>query len=86
GVPVIIDDALGHSDPARLPKLWAALRNAGEGCQVIVLTCEEARYRGVSGAKLVQLGPGSSAASELAALDQNPEVTIHSARNGSTIR
>lgn len=56
GVPVIIDDALGYSDPDRLEKLGAAFGVAGKDCQVIVLTCEPGRYRGVGGAKVVSLG------------------------------
>lgn len=56
GVPVVIDDALGYSDPGRLEALGAALSVAGRDCQVIVLTCEPSRYRGVGGAKVVSLG------------------------------
>jgi exonuclease VII small subunit len=56
GVPVIIDDALGYSDPDRLEKLGAAIGVAGKDCQVIVLTCEPGRYRGVGGAKVISLG------------------------------
>jgi DNA repair exonuclease SbcCD ATPase subunit len=55
GVPVIIDDALGYSDPGRLEQLGAAIRVAGNDCQVIVLTCEPGRYRGVGGARRVSL-------------------------------
>lgn len=55
GVPVLIDDALGYSDPDRLAKLGAALGLAGRDCQVIVLTCEPGRYRGIGGAKVVSL-------------------------------
>jgi len=55
GVPVIIDDALGYSDPSRLERLGAAFGVAGKDCQVIVLTCEPGRYRGVGGAKVVPL-------------------------------
>ncbi|OJU86044.1 MAG: hypothetical protein BGO11_04190, partial [Solirubrobacterales bacterium 70-9] len=55
GVPVIIDDALGYSDPSRLEKLGAAFDVAGKDCQVIVLTCEPGRYRGIGGAKVVSL-------------------------------
>lgn len=56
GVPVIIDDALGYSDPDRLEKLGAAFSVAGRDCQVIVLTCEPNRYREVGDAKVVKLG------------------------------
>ena len=55
GVPVVIDDALGYSDPDRLEQLGAALGVAGRDCQVIVLTCEPGRYRAVGGAKIVSL-------------------------------
>lgn len=55
GVPVIIDDALGYSDPGRLERLGAAITVAGRDCQVIVLTCEPGRYRGVGGATVVSL-------------------------------
>ena len=55
GVPVIIDDALGYSDPGRLERLGAAITVAGRDCQVIVLTCEPGRYRGVGGAKVIPL-------------------------------
>ncbi|MEI7761424.1 MAG: AAA family ATPase [Thermoleophilia bacterium] len=56
GVPVIIDDALGYSDPGRLEALGAAFTAAGRDCQVIVLTCEPGRYRGIGGAKTMTLG------------------------------
>lgn len=55
GVPVMIDDALGYSDPGRLQRLGAAITVAGHDCQVIVLTCEPGRYRGVGDAKVVPL-------------------------------
>lgn len=53
---VIIDDALGYPDPDRLQHVGAALGVAGKDCQVIVLTCEPGRYRGVGGAKVISLG------------------------------
>ena len=56
GVPVIIDDALGYSDPGRLEALGAAFTAAGRDCQVIVLTCEPGRYRSIGGAKTMTLG------------------------------
>jgi len=59
GVPVVIDDALGYSDPGRLEALGAAFGVAGRDCQVIVLTCEPGRYRHIGGAKVVPIGAGS---------------------------
>lgn len=55
GVPVIIDDALGYTDPDRLETVGAVLRHAGRDCQIIVLTCTPGRYRAVGGARLVSL-------------------------------
>jgi hypothetical protein len=68
---VLIDDALGYSDPARLEGLGAALSHAGRAGQVIVLTCMPDRYAGVGGAGVVRLEPrraeGSSSADEAVA-------------------
>ena len=55
GVPVILDDALGWSDPGRLETMGAVLRTAGEACQVIVLTCYPDRYAAVGGATVRRL-------------------------------
>jgi len=55
GVPVIIDDALGYTDPDRLETVGAVLRHAGRDCQIVVLTCTPGRYRAVGGAHLVSL-------------------------------
>ena len=56
GVPVVLDDALGFSDPSRLEAMGAVLRLAGEHCQVLVLTCMPDRYRHVGDADVVRLG------------------------------
>lgn len=60
GVPVVIDDALGHSDPDRLARLGAVFTAAtagGSAAQVVVLTCSPERYHGVGAATVVALGP-----------------------------
>ncbi|MFK7958059.1 MAG: hypothetical protein AB8B96_18325 [Lysobacterales bacterium] len=56
GVPLIIDDALGFSDPQRLKTLGAAIAAAGKKCQIIILTCTPGRFQNVGGAKFVTLG------------------------------
>ncbi|MDE2640611.1 MAG: hypothetical protein OXI03_08530, partial [Chloroflexota bacterium] len=56
GAPVMIDDALGWSDPQRLQSMCAAIAAAGKQCQVIVLTCTPGRYSHVGNAKVVNLG------------------------------
>ena len=55
GVPVILDDALGNSDPERLRAMGEVLAAAGEQCQIIVLTCQPDRYEHVRVAKVVPL-------------------------------
>ena len=55
GAPVMIDDALGWSDPQRLMSMGAAIAAAGKQCQVVVLTCTPGRYSHVGNAKVVSL-------------------------------
>ncbi|WP_130012778.1 AAA family ATPase [Serinicoccus sediminis] len=59
GVPVVIDDALGYSDPRRLQQMgrvFALARGtAGEDAQVILLTCTPDRYAAIPDAHTVRL-------------------------------
>ena len=55
GAPVVIDDALGWSDPSRLTRMGAAIAAAGRACQVIVLTCTPGRYAHVGNATVITL-------------------------------
>jgi len=55
GVPLLLDDALGHTDAERLAAVGPVLARAGETGQVIVLTCAPERFRGVAGARVVEL-------------------------------
>lgn len=56
GVPVVLDDALGWSDPARLQAMGSLLARAGSTTQVILLTCVPDRYAStVPGARIVRL-------------------------------
>lgn len=52
---LLLDDALGNTDPERLELLGAVLREAGEHGQVVVLTCYPDRYRHVGGAIRIRL-------------------------------
>ena len=54
-VPVVIDDALGFTDPDRLAKMGEVFDMMGERGQVIVLTCSPDRYDGVRGAHRIDL-------------------------------
>ncbi|MFV0318652.1 MAG: AAA family ATPase [Microthrixaceae bacterium] len=55
GAPVVLDDALGWSDPTRLEAMGAVLSTAANETQVIVLTCTPGRYESVGGAHVVCL-------------------------------
>lgn len=55
GVPVLIDDALGFTDPDRLAKMGAVFDTVGASGQVIVLTCTPGRYDAVPGAHRIDL-------------------------------
>lgn len=54
GVPFVLDDALGYTDPGRLQRLGALLGRTTDA-QVIVLTCVADRFRHVGGATTVRL-------------------------------
>ena len=54
-VPILIDDALGFTDPDRLVKMAEVFDTLGEHGQVIVLTCTPARYDGVTSAQRIEL-------------------------------
>ncbi|MGO9929701.1 MAG: AAA family ATPase [Mycobacterium sp.] len=54
-VPVVVDDALGFTDPDRLAKMGEVFDAVGAHGQVIVLTCSPGRYDGVKGAHRIDL-------------------------------
>ncbi len=53
GVPLVIDDALGFSDPSRLETMGAAIAAAGRQCQIVILTCTPGRFMHVGSAEVV---------------------------------
>ncbi|MFT3663053.1 MAG: AAA family ATPase [Gordonia sp. (in: high G+C Gram-positive bacteria)] len=53
GVPVILDDTLGYTDPERLSAMARVLGSAADDAQIIVLTCTPARFAGVPDATVV---------------------------------
>ena len=60
GVPVILDDALGHTDAERLDEMAALLELAGRTMQVILLSCAPERYRGLSAAARIWMPPDAA--------------------------
>ncbi|MGB3256967.1 MAG: AAA family ATPase [Ornithinimicrobium sp.] len=51
-VPVVIDDALGYTDPDRLQRLGSVLGEASPGGQIVLLTCTPQRYEAIPGAQI----------------------------------
>ncbi len=56
GVPLVLDDTLGYTDPGRLERLGAVLGRL-RGPQVVVLTCVAMRFEAIPGATVVRLTP-----------------------------
>jgi len=56
GASLILDDALGYTDPERLKLMGAVLAKAGKECQIIILTCVPERYSNIGEATVVRLG------------------------------
>ena len=56
GATLMLDDALGYTDPERLKLMGAVLAKAGQECQIIILTCVPDRYSNVGEATVVRLG------------------------------
>ncbi|MCC8164996.1 MAG: hypothetical protein LIQ31_02315, partial [Planctomycetes bacterium] len=55
GMPLILDDALGYTDPERLQVMGAVLARAARECQILVFTCVPERYAFVGRAKIIDL-------------------------------
>ena len=55
GASLILDDALGYTDPERLKLMGAVLARAGKECQIIILTCVPDRYSNIGEATVVRL-------------------------------
>ena len=55
GTPLILDDALGYTDPERLQLMGAVLAKAAKECQVIIFTCVPDRYSNIGEATIVPL-------------------------------
>src|SRR5208283_1931892 len=55
GTPVILDDALGYTDPERLKLMGAVLAVAAKQCQIVIFTCVPERYAFIGEAAVVPL-------------------------------
>ena len=55
GTPVILDDALGYTDPERLKLMGAVLAVAAKECQIVIFTCVPERYAFIGEAIVVPM-------------------------------
>jgi len=55
GMPLIMDDALGYTDPERLRLMGAVLARAAKECQIVIFTCVPERYGNIGSATVVSL-------------------------------
>ena len=55
GTPVILDDALGYTDPERLKLMGTVLSVAAKECQIIIFTCVPERYAFIGEAAVIPL-------------------------------
>jgi len=56
GAPLILDDALGYTDPERLHLMGAVLAKAAKYCQIVIFTCVPDRYSDIGEATVISLG------------------------------
>lgn len=56
GVPVFLDDTMGYTDPSRRLAMGAVIAAAGATSQLVVLTCDRARFAGIGGARSHVMG------------------------------
>ena len=55
GAPLIMDDALGYTDPQRLQMVGAVLAKAAKNCQIVIFTCMPDRYANIGEASVISL-------------------------------
>ena len=55
GMPLMLDDALGYTDPDRLRLMGAVLARAAKDCQIVIFTCVPDRYSNIGEATCVSL-------------------------------
>ena len=55
GMPLILDDTLGYTDPGRLRLMGAVLAKAAKDCQIVIFTCVPERYGNIGEATCISL-------------------------------
>ncbi|MCY0881489.1 MAG: hypothetical protein OWS74_05785, partial [Firmicutes bacterium] len=64
GMPIILDDALGSTDAARLEKMGMVLNFVGNTCQIVALTCTAERYQWIGSATMIRIDPPGAVPAE----------------------
>jgi uncharacterized protein YhaN len=62
GVPIVLDDTLGHTDDDRLDYMAAVLKLVAKRCQIILLASSASRYQRFGEAHVVDLWRASRVA------------------------
>lgn len=62
GVPIILDDTLGHTDDERLDLMAAVLNAVAKTCQIVLLTSATRRYTRIGQAEVIDLWRSEAAA------------------------
>ena len=52
---VVLDDVLAATDAGRLARVMTVLEEAAQRLQILILTCHPERYRGLEGARFIDL-------------------------------
>ncbi|MCL4351790.1 MAG: hypothetical protein M1318_03945, partial [Firmicutes bacterium] len=60
GVPIILDDTLGHTDDYRLDLMAAVLNFVAKECQIILLTSSTKRYTKIGQSLVIDLGSANT--------------------------
>ncbi|AKJ64774.1 ATP-binding protein [Kiritimatiella glycovorans] len=55
GMPLVLDDALGYTDPDRLRLMGAVLAKAAKNCQIVIFTCVPERYAHIGEANVIPI-------------------------------
>jgi uncharacterized protein YhaN len=60
GTPLVLDDALGYTDPERLRSMGVGLAKAAKECQIVIFTCVPERYSYIGDASVVSFSRNSN--------------------------
>lgn len=86
GVPLVLDDVLGWSDPKRLGRIGEVLALAARDTQVLVLTCTPERFASVKPATIISLPSGAVRRQDAAVSSHSPSPALATQRRPAQVR